>query len=109
MMDYRLWKDRNRLSNALSGIFEVRELPDLTLAGFSNWEENGKFYWAHVLFNRKNQLLSVVIHPESEIESLMDRGVAVWKESEQSHESPVTQLKLASADLLMLSLDQSVA
>jgi len=109
MIDYRLWINRTRLNSALSGIFEVRELADLTLSGFSNWEENGRLYWAHVLFNRKNQILSVQIHPETEIEELMDRGIAIWKESEKTGESPVLQLKQESVDLLTISSQRSLA
>jgi hypothetical protein len=100
MIDYRLWTDRARLNRALSSIFEVRELSDLTLAGFSSWEEKDDTVWAYVLFNRKNQLLSVQIYPEFEIEALMDRGIAIWKESDNSSDSPALLLKHESADLL---------
>ena len=100
MMDHRLWLDRRRLNSALAGIFEVRELPDLTLSGFSKWEERGRTYWAHVLFNRRHQLLSVQVRPEAEIDELMDRGVAVWTESETNLESPRQKLLQESADLL---------
>ncbi len=100
MIDFRLWSNRQRLSDALAGIFEVRELPDMTLSGFSSWEESGKHYWAQVLFNRKNQILSVQIHPETEIEEMMDRGVAVWTHADMSHESPAVKLIEESIDLL---------
>jgi hypothetical protein len=109
LIDYRLWSDRRRLNYALSGIFEVREQADLTLTGFSSWDENGKTLWAHVIFNRKNQLLSVQIHPEAEIEALMDRGVAIWKESEKSQESPALKLRQESLDLFTAAAEQSVA
>jgi hypothetical protein len=92
--------DRKRLDLALSGIFEVRELPDLTLAGFSTWEDAGKSYWAQVLFNRRHQLLSVQIHPEPEVSEMMSKGVAIWTDTEKNRENPALKLKLESVDLL---------
>jgi hypothetical protein len=108
MIDFRLWADRKRLNFALAGIFEVRELPDLTLSGFSKWDERGRTYWAHVLFNRKHQLLSVQVHPEVEMEELMDRGVAVWAESDDGQESPGKILIRESVDLLAATSKQSL-
>ena len=99
-MDHRLWTNRKRLNYALSGIFEVRQLPDLILAGFSKWTEGLKTYWAYVLFNQNNQLLSIQIMPESDLGELIMLGVPVWTDADEADDSPGAKLLEESVDLL---------